>query len=98
MQRLDKETNSQLLELVARGNLPKTKQKSIVVLYRPRCPFAFAAHKARSADNRECMVRIVTGLPFTHAKMHQVMRRAAMAALEILEGRTSAVEVREEDA
>lgn len=77
-----------LLLLYLRNAMPSLKHHPIQVQYRPRCPFLYMARRGRDGV-------IIT----TSAKPHQptfmrTLRHAARAALEIAEGRTSAVSVR----
>jgi hypothetical protein len=64
---------------------------SVHVNYRPphQCPYIFAAHAGKAG------VMIYTSLWFDQAGFNRKFQRMALAALEIRNGITSAVEVRE---
>jgi hypothetical protein len=84
--------NQQLMTLVVRNHLPAHKQALVTVRYIPRCPYLFAARRGNGG------VIIETHIGFSHRRCHELMKRAAMAALEIIEDRTHSVKIGENDA
>jgi hypothetical protein len=83
------EQNQQLMTLVVRSHLPTHKQNLVTVRYIPRCRYLFAARRGNGG------VIIETHIGFAHTRCHELMKRAAMAALEIIEDRTLSVKIGE---
>jgi hypothetical protein len=87
--RITLDQNEQLMTLVVRNYLPAHKQNLVTVRYIPRCRYLFAARRGNGG------VVIETHIGFTHTRCHELMKRAAMAALEIIEDRTLSVRIGE---
>lgn len=70
------------------SHLPPTKRSLVKVRWRSNSPYLFAARRSDEG------VVVETGLTFWDSRIHQIMIRAACAALELLEHRTTAIIVR----
>jgi hypothetical protein len=86
--KLTAEQQTQFIQLVLSEYVPESRQAVIRVSYRPHCGYLFAARRSSGG------VLIETGLTCFNPRLHKVMRRAAQAASEIIEGRTHAVKIR----
>lgn len=77
-----------LILLYMRAAIPALRNHPLKVQYRPRCPYLFCARRGQDKT-----VITLSARPDKPDFLHTI-RRAALAALEIAEGRTSAVQVR----
>lgn len=84
------EAMQDLILIYMRAAIPALKHHPLKIQYRPRCPFLFCARKGQDRT-----VIILSARP-DRPDFMKVIQRAALAALEIAQGRTSAVRVQEE--
>lgn len=60
----------------------------IQVSYKPRCPYSYAVRRFKSG------VLIETGMKLTHPQFDEIIERAALAAMEVLQERATCVAIR----
>jgi hypothetical protein len=82
------EQQNQLIGFVLQQYVSESRHALIQVRYKPNCGYLFAARRFNGG------VLVETGLNCFNPRLHKVMRRAAQAANEIIEERTTAVAIR----
>ena len=65
-------------------------EESLHVSYSKNCPYLFAARQFKAG------VLLEVGVPLDHPRFMKIIQHAAMAALEVYRGTTTAVEIRAE--
>jgi len=82
------ENMGQLLTILIKNQHHYLRSHFLIVAWKPRSPFTYAVRRFKTG------VLIETGLRMTDPRFDEAVNRAALAALEVLQGRTEAVSIR----